>query len=110
MHRTLSRALAARGAATITAVALLMANPIGLAASAQTADPEPDQVILDIGNDITAYIHTITGETRLTTPTPLVWDPNLTRTDRFGFGGGWTFGTTFIDMIGELYFYLPGFV
>jgi hypothetical protein len=83
--------------------------------------PVDTAVVVDLGNRITATVDSDSGQVRVTTPTPLIWDPNLTNVDhlragmnRFGFGVGWTFaapgwpgGTRFVVAEGGATMYFP---
>jgi hypothetical protein len=87
---------------------------IGAGVIAVPVDPpagEPvgaaESVRLDLGNNIVASIDPTTSQVRMTTPTPLVWDPNLAEVDRFDYGRGWTFGEHFIVAEGGTRFYFP---
>lgn len=128
MNRVSSRSFRSRAAsgwrvAGKTALAgVLLA---GLSAPAANAEPSAtaDPVVIDAGNRITATVDPATSKVRLTTPTALIWDPNLTSMnltpfvegyDRFGYGAGWTFsspgwpdGIRFINTNGGAEFYFP---
>lgn len=113
----------------VVAAAAIAALLVGVGAAAQAApapeSPHPEDdtaVIVDLGNRITATVDSDSGQVRVTTPTPLIWDPNLTNADfprgpglnRFGFGVGWNFaapgwpgGTRFIEAEGGATMYFP---
>jgi hypothetical protein len=88
------------------------------------ASPDADPIVVDAGNGITATVDPASGGVHMTTPTPLIWDPNLTTFtreqilvegyNRFGYGVGWTFsspgwpdGIRFMNTAGGVEFYFP---
>jgi len=111
--RTARTRFTASAAATAVAAALIATSVVG-PARAEPVSLGEDPIVLDAWNGFTAYIDPATSRIRVTTPTPLEWDPNLAQVDwreggvdRFAFGVGWTFGTHFVVNTDGLRYYFP---